>query len=66
MYNNYILNYLMSVEMKDKISLEWTEVLVTKDAECKAVVEGLKEGQTYQFRVKARNVSHFSVQSIQS
>lgn len=38
--------------MKDKLGLEWVQVAVTPDAEPKVVVDGLKENQTYQFRVK--------------
>lgn len=48
-----ILNYI--VQMKDKLLVDWLDVLETKDADCKAVVGGLKEKQTYQFRVIAVN-----------
>ena len=41
--------------MKDKLSLEWVEVHKTPNTECKAKVEGLKEGTVYAFRVRAAN-----------
>ncbi|XP_053200690.1 twitchin-like isoform X3 [Panonychus citri] len=43
------------IEMKDKFSSDWTEVLVTPDAKNEASVTGLKEGNTVQFRVRAVN-----------
>lgn len=48
-----ILKYI--VEIKDKLLVDWQVVTETKDAECKAVVEGLREKQTYQFRIVAVN-----------
>lgn len=48
------------VEMKDKHSIEWKEVLTTPNEACEAKVEGLKEGQTYSFRVKAVNKAGIS------
>lgn len=48
-----ITHYL--VEMKDKFSLEWTEVTKTLDNSPEVKVEGLKEKMVYQFRVKAVN-----------
>lgn len=47
------------VEIKDKLSVEWKEVFVTPDTECKAFIEGLKEGQVVQFRVRAANKAGF-------
>ena len=44
-----------TVELKDKLSVEWTEVLKTKDANPEGIVEGLKEKNIYQFRVRAHN-----------
>lgn len=44
-----------TVEMKSKFSPEWAEVLKTPDDKCEAVIDGLKENLTYQFRVKAHN-----------
>ena len=41
--------------MKDKLSVEWKEVLITPDTTCKATVDGLKENQVVQFRVRAAN-----------
>jgi hypothetical protein len=41
--------------MKDKLLVDWLVVVETKDAECKAVVEGLREKQSYQFRIVAVN-----------
>ena len=43
------------VEMKDKLSVEWKEVMVTPDPTCKSTVEGLKENQVVQFRIRAAN-----------
>lgn len=47
------------VEMKDKLSVEWKEVMVTPDDKCKATVDGLKENQVVQFRVRAANKAGF-------
>ncbi|KAL1129846.1 hypothetical protein AAG570_012790 [Ranatra chinensis] len=44
-----------SVEMKDKFSTDWVEVIKTEDDKCECTVEGLKENMTYQFRVRAHN-----------
>ncbi|KAK7065507.1 Immunoglobulin like [Halocaridina rubra] len=43
------------VEIKDKLSVEWKEVLQTPDTKCEATVPGLKEGMVYSFRVRAAN-----------
>lgn len=43
------------IEMKDKHSVEWKEVVTTKDHNPEAQVPGLKEGTVYSFRVKAAN-----------
>lgn len=43
------------VEKKDKFSPHWEEVLVTNSPEPKATVPDLKEGNNYQFRVRAVN-----------
>lgn len=43
------------IEMKDKHSLDWTEVVQTPDTNCEAMVPGLKEGTIYSFRVRAAN-----------
>ncbi|XP_031623079.1 twitchin-like isoform X2 [Contarinia nasturtii] len=43
-----------TIEMKSKTG-DWVEVLKTVDDKCTAVVDGLKEGMKYQFRVKAHN-----------
>lgn len=48
-----ITHYL--VEMKDKFSLDWTEVAKTLDSTPEVKVDGLKEKMLYQFRVKAVN-----------
>jgi len=48
-----ITHYL--VEMKDKFTLDWTEVAKTPDSTPEMKVEGLKEKMLYQFRVKAVN-----------
>lgn len=44
-----------TVEMKDKLSIDWVEVHKTSDTTCEAKVEGLKEKQIYQFRIRAHN-----------
>jgi Fibronectin type III domain len=44
-----------TVEMKDKLSANWVEVFKTADTTCEAKVEGLKEKQVYQFRIRAHN-----------
>lgn len=44
-----------TVEMRDKLSVEWAEVLKTKDNNPECVVEGLKEKNIYQFRIRAHN-----------
>jgi len=44
-----------TVEMKDKLSVEWVEVFKTADPTCEAKVEGLKEKMIYQFRIRAHN-----------
>jgi len=49
--------------MKDKLSVEWNQVVETKDADCKAVVDGLREKQTYQFRILAVNKAGKSLPS---
>lgn len=51
--NFYAVKYI--VEMKDKLLVDWQVVTETKDAECTAVVNGLREKQTYQFRIVAVN-----------
>ncbi|PSN48991.1 hypothetical protein C0J52_03867 [Blattella germanica] len=48
-----------TVEMKDKLSVEWVEVLKTKDDTPEGIVEGLKEKNIYQFRVRAHNKAGF-------
>lgn len=45
--------------MKDKLSVEWKEVLLTPDPTCKATVDGLKENQVVTFRVRAANKAGF-------
>lgn len=47
------------IEMKDKLSVEWKEVLLTPDTTCKATIDGLKENQIVQFRVRAANKAGF-------
>lgn len=49
-----------TVEMKDKLSIEWVEVFKTADTTCEAKVEGLKEKQVYQFRIRAHNKAGIS------
>ncbi|KAJ8886792.1 hypothetical protein PR048_013004 [Dryococelus australis] len=44
-----------TIEMKDKLSVEWVEVATTKDNAPEGIVENLKEKQIYQFRVRAHN-----------
>ena len=44
-----------TIEVKDKLSNDWVEVTKTEDDKCEGVVEGLKEKQVYQFRVRAHN-----------
>lgn len=41
--------------MKDKFTLDWTEVTKTLDSTPEVKVEGLKEKMVYQFRVIAVN-----------
>lgn len=43
------------IEQKDKFSATWTEVMKTEGPAPEAKVGGLKEKQTYQFRVRAVN-----------
>lgn len=43
------------VEMKDKFTLDWTEVTKTLDSTPEVKVEGLKEKMSYQFRVRGVN-----------
>lgn len=43
------------IEKKEKFSPNWDEILTTDSPEPKASVPGLKEGNTYQFRVRAVN-----------
>ena len=45
--------------MKDKLSVEWKEVLLTPDPTCQATVDGLKENQVVTFRVRAANKAGF-------
>ncbi|XP_054161595.1 twitchin-like isoform X2 [Oppia nitens] len=45
------------VEMKDKFSNDWKEVLRTPDAKPEVSVKGLKENSSVQFRVKAVNIA---------
>lgn len=44
-----------TVEMKDKFSPDWSEVAKTDGPTPELKVEGLKERQVYEFRVKAHN-----------
>ncbi|GIY57128.1 twitchin [Caerostris extrusa] len=48
-----ILHYI--IEMKDKFSVAWTQVLKTEDNKCRGTVEGLKENAVVQFRLRAVN-----------
>ena len=48
-----ITHYL--VEQKGKYDLDFVEVLATTEPVCEATVEGLKEQQVYEFRVRAVN-----------
>ena len=51
-----ITRYL--VECREKFSKEWVRCHITEDTTCKAKVEDvIKEGKTYEFRVKAINKS---------
>ncbi|ODM93780.1 Twitchin [Orchesella cincta] len=43
------------IEIKDKLSVDWNQVMETPDPECKCVVDGLREKQIYSFRVIAVN-----------
>ncbi|ERL85176.1 hypothetical protein D910_02598 [Dendroctonus ponderosae] len=43
------------IEKKEKFSTSWDEILSTDSPTCEARVPGLKEGNTYQFRVRAVN-----------
>lgn len=43
------------IEKKEKFSTSWDEIASTSSPEPKAYVPGLKEGNTYQFRVRAVN-----------
>lgn len=52
-----------TIEMKDKFSPDWMEVLKTENDKCEGKVPGLKEKQTYQFRVKAHNKAGTSLPS---
>ncbi|CAG2106083.1 unnamed protein product, partial [Medioppia subpectinata] len=45
------------VEMKDKFSSDWKEVLKTDGPDCKATVKDLKENTSVQFRVRAVNMA---------
>ena len=45
------------VEMKDKFSPDWKEVVKTDSAEPKATITGLKENMSVQFRVRAVNIA---------
>uniref|UniRef100_T1HH40 Fibronectin type-III domain-containing protein n=1 Tax=Rhodnius prolixus TaxID=13249 RepID=T1HH40_RHOPR len=44
-----------TVEVKDKFSVEWTEMAKTENDTPEAKVDGLKENMVYQFRVRAHN-----------
>lgn len=50
-----IIGYV--VEMKDKFSADWIEVVKTTDTKTEYKVEGLKEKMIYQFRVRGVNKS---------
>ncbi|VDK42941.1 unnamed protein product, partial [Gongylonema pulchrum] len=43
------------IEKRSKHSKDWSECAKTKGAECEAEVLGLKEGEEYQFRIRAVN-----------
>ena len=43
------------IEKKTKHGRDWTEAAVIKEAKCSGRAPGLKEGEEYQFRVKAVN-----------
>ena len=43
------------IEKKEKLGSVWEDFFTTDDASCEAQVLGLREGQQYQFRVKAVN-----------
>lgn len=45
------------IEVKDKLSVDWAPILTTPDNKTEAKVEGLKEGATLQFRVRAVNMA---------
>lgn len=51
------------IEMKDKFSIDWEEVVKTSDATPEVEVGNLKEKMTYQFRVRAVNKAGPSVPS---
>ncbi|KAF2885739.1 hypothetical protein ILUMI_20443 [Ignelater luminosus] len=44
-----------TIEIKDKFSPDWVEVAKTEDSTPEAKIEGLKEKNVYQFRVRAHN-----------
>lgn len=44
-----------TVEMKDKLSPDWTECAQTENDDCTVKVHELKEKRVYQFRVRAHN-----------
>lgn len=50
-----ITHYIVEAKDKNMPSQGWKEVAVTKSPDPTAVVEGLKEGSTLQFRVRAVN-----------
>lgn len=43
------------IEKKEKFQTSWGEIHTTNSPECEVLVPGLKEGNTYQFRVRAIN-----------
>jgi hypothetical protein len=47
--------------MRDPVTKDWVEVAKSKSPA--ATVTGLKEGEHYQFRVKARNKAGFGLPS---